>query len=237
MPITTTEPPWWDRWREADGATILHVDLTADAGREARAVALLDEAELARRRRLLAARARREFALCRAALRVVLAEHLGCDNLQLSFGYLEHGKPFARVDGLRVATAFNVSHSGRHGLIAVGEHAQLGVDVEERRPRRDLEGIGSLVFSAAERQLLAAADDRSKSQVFYRLWSLKEALIKTIGTGFSLAPTGIELPAAMLRGARSGEYRFAHLPEETWKLVDLGERRFAAALAYPVTLP
>ncbi len=237
MPITTTEPPWWGRWREADGATILHVDLSADAAREALAVALLDEAEQARRRRLLAARARREFALCRAALRVVLAERLGCDNSQLSFGYLEHGKPFARVDGRRAAIDFNVSHSGLHGLIAVGEHAQIGLDVEERRPRKDFEGIGSLVFSTAERQLLAAADDRSKSQVFYRLWSLKEALIKAIGTGFSLAPTGIELPAAMLRGARSGEYRFAHLPAETWKLIDLGERRFAAALAYPVTLP
>ena len=237
MPITTTEPPWWGRWREVNGATILHVDLTADAKREVRAVALLDEAEQARRRRLLAARARREFALCRAALRVVLAEHLDCNNSQLSFGYLEHGKPFAMVDGLRAATAFNVSHSGRHGLIAIAEHEPIGVDVEERRPRKDLEGIGSLVFSAAERQLLAAADDRSKRQVFYRLWSLKEALIKAIGTGFSLAPTGIELPAEMLRGARSGEYRFAHLPEETWKLVDLGERRFAAALACPVTLP
>ena len=231
MHVTATRAPWWSRWREADGATILHVDLTADAEREARAVALLDDAEQSRRRRFLAAHARREFALCRAALRVVLAERLGCGNRQLSFGYLEHGKPFAMVDGRRADTGFNVSHSGRHGLIALAERAEMGVDVEERRPRKDLEGIGGLVFSPAERQLLAAAD-RNRKQVFYRLWSLKEALIKAIGTGFSLAPTGIELPAPVLRGAKSGEFRFQHSPAETWRLVDLGERRFAAALAY-----
>ncbi len=240
---TTTATPWWVRWREAEGATILHVDLTPDAEREACAVALLDGAERSRRRRFLAARARREFALCRAALRVVLAERLGCSKRQLSFGYLEHGKPFAMVDGRRADIGFNVSHSGRHGLIAIAEHRpaaapehgrveQLGVDVEERRPRKDLEGIGSLVFSPAERRLLAAAADDNRRRLFYRFWSLKEALIKAVGTGFSRSPRGIEIPAPMLRGARTGEFRFSDSPAETWRLVDLGERRFAAALAW-----
>lgn len=228
---TTTGTPWWGHWREAGGATILHVDLTPDAEREARAVALLDAAERARRRRLLAERARREFALCRAALRVVLAERLACTNRQLSFGYLEHGKPFALVGGRPAARGFNVSHSGRHGLIAIDGHERIGVDVEERRPREDLEGIGRLVFTPAEQRLLErAGPDRPRR--FYRLWSLKEALMKAVGAGFSLAPAKIELPAALLRGASAGEYRFADSPAETWRLVDLGERRFAAALAY-----
>ena len=229
---TTTGTRWWGHWREAEGATILHVDLTPDAEREARAVALLDAAERARRRRLLAERARREFALCRAALRVVLAERLACTNRQLSFGYLEHGKPFALVGGRRAAHGFNVSHSGRHGLIAIDGHERIGVDVEERRPREDLEGIGRLVFTPAEQRLLERAGERDKPDQFYRLWSLKEALIKAIGTGFSRSPRGIELPAPLLRGARTGEYRFSDSPAETWRLADLGERRFAAALAW-----
>ncbi len=231
MSEPTTATRWWGHWREAGGATILHVDLTPDAEREAQAVALLDAAERARRRRLLAERARREFALCRAALRVVLAERLACTNRQLSFGYLEHGKPFARVGDRRAVHGFNVSHSGRHGLIAIDGHGRIGVDVEERRPREDLEGIGRLVFTPAEQRLLERAE-RDRSREFYRLWSLKEALMKAVGAGFSLAPAKIELPEALLRGARTGEYRFAESPAETWRLVDLGERRFAAALAY-----
>ena len=80
---------------------------------------LLDDEEKTRWRRFLAVAPRRQFALCRAALRVTLAERLGCSNRRLSFGYGEHGKPFARVDGRRAPVGFNASHSGQHGLIAV----------------------------------------------------------------------------------------------------------------------
>ena len=235
--MTRTEDSWWTPWREVDGAVVLHVDLTPDAEREARAVALLDDAEKARCRRFRAVRARREFVLCRAALRVSLAERLGCTRRQLSFGHLEHGKPFAKVTGRSVETAFNVSHSGQHGLIALSGHDALGIDVEERVAQRDLEGIGSLVYGPEERRLLEIAAGREKVQLFYRLWSMKEALIKALGTGFSLNPSRFEVPEPILRGARSGVFRFPHLPSDAWRLLDLGEQRFAAALAYRLSSP
>ena len=233
--MTGTGDLWWSPWREVEGAAVLHVDLTPDGGREAAAVALLDDAERARRRRFLSVRARREFALCRAALRVSLSERLGCAHRELSFDRLEHGKPVARVAGRQVETGFtgfNVSHSGRHGLIAIGGQGCLGVDLEERVPERDLEGIGGLVYGPAERLLLENAAGPERVHLFYRLWSMKEALIKALGTGFSLSPTGFQVPAPMLRGARSGVFRFPHLPSQSWRLLDLGEPRFAAALAY-----
>ena len=36
----------------------------------------------------------------------------------------------------------------------------------------------------------------------------------------------------MLHGDQSGMFRFPHAPESEWRLLDLGENRFAAALAY-----
>ena len=230
--MTQSTNPWWSPWREVDGATILQVDLTPDAEREAGALSLLDDEERTRWRRFLSERARREFALCRAALRVTLCDRLGCERRALAFGYGEHGKPFARIDGTCANVGFNVSHSGRHGLIAIAAHDRLGVDVEERVAQRDLEGIGSLVYGPAERRLLAAAAGREKVYLFYRLWSLKEALIKAIGAGFSLGPSRFEVPGPMLHGDGSGEFRFPHVPADTWRLHDLGEPRFAAALAY-----
>ena len=224
--------PWWTPWREIEGVTILRVDLSPDTEREARASRLLDDEERARSRRYLSVRARREFVLCRAALRATLSERLGWSNRQLAFGYLEHGKPFAQVHGQRAAIGFNVSHSGGHGLIAFAENEWLGVDVEERVPGRDFEGIGSLVFGAAERQSLAAATGADKVHLFFRLWSMKEALIKALGSGFALNPSRFEVPAPMLRGARSAVFRFPHAPSDAWRLLDLGEPRFAAALAY-----
>ena len=235
--LVQDEESWWNPWRELDGVFVLHVDLTPDFQRESHAVSMLDALEKDRYHRLVSVRARREFALCRAALRATLARRLGCAHRQLSFGYLEHGKPYAKVAGRSVHRAFNVSHSGMHGLIAISGQNCVGVDVEERAPRRDLDGIGSFVFSPEERQLLRIATGREKVQLFYRLWSMKEALIKALGTGFSLSPSEFEIPSPVLQGGRSCVFRFPHLPSVAWKLQDLGELRFAAAYACRMSPP
>ena len=227
-----TQECWWSPWREAEGVVVIHVELTPDASREARALALLDEEEKKRWQRFLAEGARSRFALSRAALRMNLCEQLGCSNHQLSFGYLEHGKPFAKVDGERATAGFNVSHSGCHGLIAFADNEWLGVDVEERVPRRDLHGIASLVYGPTEQRLLEDASGGQKIHLFFRLWSMKEALIKALGSGFSLNPAGFEVPLPMLKGAQSALFRFPQAPTGAWRLLDLGETRFAAALAY-----
>ena len=233
--MTMTRDSWWRPWRETDAVSILHVDLSPDTEREERAFLLLDDEERARSDRFLSVRARRQFVLCRAALRVALSERLGCANRQLAFGYLEHGKPFVAVDGQRAAIGFNVSHSGAHGLMAFSKNERLGVDVEVRMATRDLEGIGSLVYGPTERRSLATATGSDKVDLFYRLWSMKEALIKAIGAGFSLNPSRFEVPPPMMEGARSGTFRFPHAPTDEWRLLDLGEPRFAAALAYRVS--
>ena len=230
--MTARDDRWWSPWSETDGSLILHVDLQPHEGREARALNLLDDGERRRWDRFLVEGARRQFALCRAALRINLCERLECGNRELSFGYLEHGKPFAKVNGVPSPVSFNVSHSGLHGLIAFAEHEGLGVDLEERDPSRNFDGIGSSVYGPAERRALTAATGPRKADLFYRLWSLKEALIKALGTGFALNPSRFEVPAAILHGARAAEFCFPHAPADSWWLVDLGEPRFAAALAY-----
>ncbi len=231
----TASDAWWSPWREDKSSLILHIDLRPDRDREARAVAILDEEEQARWNRFLHPGARRQYALCRAALRINLCKRLGCANGELSFGYLEHGKPFAKVNGAPSRASFNVSHSGRHGLIGFAKQDGLGVDLEVRTPDRDFDGIGGRVYGPTERRVLSAAVGRGKADLFYRLWSLKEALIKALGTGFSLSPAGFEVPQPILEGARSAEFRFPHLPSDPYWLEDLGESRFAAARAYQVS--
>ena len=125
-----------------------------------------------------------------------------------------------------------MSHSGDHGLIAFAERDGLGVDLELRVPGRDFDGIGSSVYGPRERLALSAAIEGEKMDLFYRLWSLKEALIKALGTGFSLSPNRFEVPQPMLEGERTAVFRFPHLPSDPFWLVDLGESRFSAACAY-----
>ena len=228
----TVGDTWWSPWRESGDSLVLHVDLRPDPDREERALALLDNDEQARWSRFSVEGAQRRFALCRAALRINLCDRLRCSNRALSFGYLEHGKPFAKINGVMSNASFNVSHSGRHGLIGFTKQEGLGMDLELRAPGRDFDGIGSSVYGPRERSALSAAEGSDKEHLFYRFWSLKEALIKALGTGFSLSPARFEVPRSMIEGEPSALFRFPHLPSDPFWLEDLGEPRFAAARAY-----
>ena len=214
------------------GIDVAHVDLRPDPERENEAVAWLDPAERERLDRFRIPRPRREYALCRAALRAGLCERLDCANDDLSFGYHEHGKPFALVRGRAVPASFNVSHSTPHGLIGLAAQGRLGIDVEARRADRDFDGIAGVVFGPQERATVAVAWGEDKIRLFYRLWTLKEAVIKALGTGFSLNPSGFEVPSIMLHGADSGRLRCPRVPADTWQLACLADTRFAAAIAW-----
>ena len=192
----------------------------------------LDEQEQARWRRYQHAGARRRFALCRAALRVMLCDQLGCRNEQLTFGAAKYGKPFALVQGIPASVSFNVTHSGNHGLIAFAPTGRLGVDIEERVRRRDLDRLITTVLSPAEQAELVLARGYHKLHVFFSLWTMKEALIKALGRGFSLDPSRFEIPLDMCRSAKTSIFQFPHLPTIKWRLENLGTEHFAAAIAH-----
>ena len=194
----------------------------------------LDGNERERRRKFEHAGARRQFVLCRAALRAILHEELLCSNERLTFGELQHGKPFALVDSTPAPISFNVSHSGKHGLIAIAPKGRLGVDIEERTDRRDFDRLIEAAFGPNEQIDLKRERASGKFQLFYKIWTVKEALIKALGTGLSLDPGTFEAPSAIRQGATASEYRFPHIPEATWHVEDLGDERFAAALAFDV---
>ena len=225
---------WWSPFREIGSATVKYVDLTPHARHEASAFSWLDEEERARRQKFEHPGARRRFALCRAALRAVLCAQIGCDNQRLTFGEYRHGKPFALVNGKAARISFNVSHSGSHGLIALAPEGRLGVDVEERTGRRDFDRLIEAAFGPDEQDDLKLERTRGEFHLFFKLWTVKEALIKALGTGLSLDPATFEAPEAMRRGAKVGTFNFPQIPSIEWHVEDIGNEEFAAALAYDV---
>lgn len=225
-------PPWWDTLRSSRDLTVFHVDLAEDPARESTALEWLDEAELRRRRAFAYAGPRRQFTLCRAALRALLTSHLGCGNDQLSFETTTHGKPFAQLEGEPAPVSFNVSHGGRHGLIALAAQGRVGVDVEERTEHRRFDLLVDTTFGPAERAELAALDDPDRLRLFFRLWTMKEALLKAHGAGLLLDPTGFEIPPEVRGGHTSSIVELPQLRGVTWQVGDLGNDQYAAAVAY-----
>ncbi|MXY14651.1 MAG: 4'-phosphopantetheinyl transferase superfamily protein, partial [Proteobacteria bacterium] len=111
-------------------------------------------------------------------------------------------------------------------------HGRVGVDVEERNMQQNLDGEIQSVFTPNERADLAAAHGPQKIHLFFRLWKMKEGLLKALGTGFSLDMSGIEIPKTLRQGMSAGEFCFPQLPAVRWWLESLDDPDFAAALAH-----
>lgn len=156
---------------------VWHGSLNAEPGE-------VSPAEESRARRMRSARRRREFLVCRGALRRILAGALGIEPLAVPILQGAHGKPALAPRGGLPALGFNVSHSGERFVVAVAAGMEPGVDVERIRPRRSLSGLARRFFSPAEQEELAAAPDPLGA--FYRVWTRKEAVIKADGRGVAV---------------------------------------------------
>ena len=210
---------------------VFQVDLSKSPRREELAWGWLAEEERRRCRKFLYPHPRRQFLLCRAALRAELSSKLGCNNGDITFGSEQRGRPFARVEGVGAPIDFNLSHSGVLGVFALSRQGRVGVDVEERRTRRNLRGLVETVFGPDEQQILAGLAGEEWLATFLRFWTIKEALAKAWGTGLYTDFARFQTPAEIRRGGRRGTFQCPRLSVATWQVDDLGNREMALAVA------
>lgn len=89
--------------------------------------------------------------------------------------FAESGKPYLRAG----TPFFSLSHTAHFVAVAVSESEEIGVDIEEIRPRSGV--FAKKICSAAELELLGAATDPASELI--RLWSAKEVEAKRSGVG------------------------------------------------------
>jgi 4'-phosphopantetheinyl transferase len=159
-------------------------------------------------------RDRREYIVRHWLLRVILASYLRMEPAQLALGFEERGKPRLGAAPGAPPLHFNLSRSGNLSLVAVSRCSPVGVDVEKIRLVPEMGETAANFFSAAENARLAAAGPEQKLEVFFSVWTRKEAYLKATGEGIagelgkldcSESPAGWSLcslsPAADFAGA------------------------------------
>lgn len=133
----------------------------------------------------------------RALLRCALSLHTGIPPQKIAFGRNQYGKPHL-ASGSASSIAFNLSHSGETLAIAVCAAGEVGLDVEH--PRSDIvrEALAARVCAPGELAHFAALPRAEQVELFYRIWTAKEAFSKALGRGFSLGFTrfSVEPPQA-----------------------------------------
>ena len=151
-------------------------------------------------------RRRQTFLAGRWLLRELLADALGGSALAQRVDVDAEGRSHAATGHV------NLSHSGDWCVAAWSSEALVGVDLEVLRPRTGLMAIAERVASEQECAQLAAMVGPPQLEAFYRLWTLKEAWLKSHGQGLDFAlmrrlafePAEADINAASVHLPRAG---------------------------------
>ncbi len=120
----------------------------------------------------------------RILLRMVLAEYLTISPSKITFTYGKNGKPKLKTSFKKIS--FNVSHSLNYLAVLIDSHRDIGVDIEsETKQNPVITSLAKRFFNQEEFNAIINSSITKRSVLFNRIWTLKEAVLKSSGIGIS----------------------------------------------------
>ncbi|MBS0231922.1 MAG: 4'-phosphopantetheinyl transferase superfamily protein [Proteobacteria bacterium] len=120
----------------------------------------------------------------RAALRIALSEAVEgtIEPHAWRFGRTEMGKPV--LENGPETLSFSCSHTEAASIIAISKNGEIGIDIEASAFPATEQWLAD-TFTPSERKAINALPISERSQAVSRLWTLKEAYLKMLGTGIA----------------------------------------------------
>lgn len=112
-------------------------------------------------------------------VRHYICKEIGLSNQDIIFKKNENGKPSLLSHS---EIQFNISHT-RNAIVVAFSNEEIGIDIEKIRST-DLK-IARRFFTPSELDYILYNENPERA--FYEIWTKKEAYIKYIGTGLSMA--------------------------------------------------
>ena len=190
----------------AEGEVVL---LMADPSR-AEVLSLSDE-ESRRASAMASEEARLRFTTGRQLLRSTLSRWLGISPAEVGIGLDQHGKPRLFAPESKSNVQFSIAHSAQHVAVAFSL-SEVGLDLESERPV-DTHALSKRFFSSKEAD---AVRESGNADLFFRLWTAREAAIKANGRGIGnlMGVTRVSLEG---KGENSGAD--VVIGSETWRVL------------------
>ncbi len=110
---------------------------------------------------------------------------------------LSCGKPWASDPAGTGNVYFNLSHAQGLSVVAVSVDQEVGIDIEPLNQDIQLIDLWA-VLTERERFDLALTAPEKRSSKLLRIWTLKEAYLKLLGTGLGIDPATIQVGLAPL---------------------------------------
>lgn len=117
----------------------------------------------------------------------ILARTLQIPVQTLRFQTGAHGKPYICADSGHTLQ-FNLSHSGAYMALAISAGSPVGIDIENTGRKVNFVKMAERFFHPEEVLYLNHLQNDKKKEAFFRLWTIKEAFLKGLGTGLTVNP-------------------------------------------------
>lgn len=122
------------------------------------------------------------FILAHNGLRKILGKYIHELPQEIIFEKSSSGKPYLKN---HTQIQFNLSHSENMILCAISQNP-VGIDVEYTNKNIDYLALSKRFFSPKEYELIFSENNlENKKNLFFKLWTEKEAYYKTLGMGIS----------------------------------------------------
>jgi 4'-phosphopantetheinyl transferase len=146
----------------------------------------LSDAERQRAAGFRFARDRNSYVTAHALLRLALSERVPeVAPSQWQFVSDAGGRPELAAAFKALGVRFSLSHAPGAVACVVTQEAACGIDVESLAREIDVFALARRTASVTEREVLQALPVADRRALFLRLWTLKEAYAKAIGSGLS----------------------------------------------------
>jgi 4'-phosphopantetheinyl transferase len=97
-----------------------------------------------------------------------------------------HGRPHVTAPLGRVGVPFSITHTRGLVACAVAGTGEVGIDAEARDRESRIMDVARRFFSDTEVACLERSPPSLRRDVFFHIWTLKEAYVKALGRGLTL---------------------------------------------------
>jgi 4'-phosphopantetheinyl transferase len=125
-----------------------------------------------------------KYLLRHGLLRIILAHytHEKPEMVPLKTG--KNGKP--ELEGVHTDVSFNLSHTSEMILIGITKKRRIGVDVVKIDPSYRFHESADCILTMGEKAFLRKIEPDLRYEIFFRIWTLKEAILKATGSTLTM---------------------------------------------------
>ena len=128
----------------------------------------------------------RRYVLRHGMVRFILGNYTNIDPKFLPLVHDMNGKPGLYPQSKFHELSFSLSHTDQIVCIGVTIHDRIGIDIVKNDPGYPFHHSIEYLFTPREKEFMLGIEPGQRYQMFFRIWALKEAIVKATGDGIRM---------------------------------------------------